>query len=449
MKKKNTKSFADLAKAITKKYEKRLGEKLDRPDKYAVAAMNKELSELMEAQENQKAAETEAAYQTQMKRGGYLPQMFGGGIFPDDDPYSIMKAQNAARDFRNYADTVTRSPYVNNPMISNPTSNPPSWYYGNKQQQNKTYSPTQSTTSSSPAVSAATKPGIKVTPKTTTATRNTTPLQMFQPKGLPEGIAQSNPTGTQNRTIPNKIDNLPPYQKPTKDTWLSSVPTESWIGMGAQLAGTIGSALLKKKPEDVKLQKTAMPDYVPSDNDEAIRQANLAYMDSEAALRSASPSMYYAAMSKLATDRARTTAGLEENNANQNAAGMNAWNAQRAQFEAQQNAQQMAGDEMNVRNQMYYNDQMSNIPSELMGVVAGGMRDKLAYDQQAEALPWMSTQNYLPITDSTGKTARGIIAHPKTGTGSYKDRKKGMIYFTGGDPTNIITLKEFQTLINT
>lgn len=79
-KQKNTKSFADLAKAIVRKYKRRLGENFERSDKMAEAAMQKELDALMMEQEEQKAKMVQQQFQEMpeaMAYGGGLPQMDG------------------------------------------------------------------------------------------------------------------------------------------------------------------------------------------------------------------------------------------------------------------------------------------------------------------------------------------------------------------------------------
>lgn len=73
MKKKKI-TYAAQAKLILKKYEKRLGKNFTNEDKLAREALNRELGELKNKQENYKAQEQQTQFKTMMKNGGNLPK---------------------------------------------------------------------------------------------------------------------------------------------------------------------------------------------------------------------------------------------------------------------------------------------------------------------------------------------------------------------------------------
>ncbi len=75
MKKKTT--YADQAKAILAKYEKRLGKDFTNNDKLAKDAMNRELTELKNKQESFKMQQQQTEADNVLKRGGKLPTYEG------------------------------------------------------------------------------------------------------------------------------------------------------------------------------------------------------------------------------------------------------------------------------------------------------------------------------------------------------------------------------------
>ena len=95
MKKKKI-TYADQAKLILKKYEKRLGKNFTNNDKLAKDALDRELTELKNKQEAFKAQEQQVQIETMMKKGGKLPiykepnKNNNYGNLPKEDDYGLM-----------------------------------------------------------------------------------------------------------------------------------------------------------------------------------------------------------------------------------------------------------------------------------------------------------------------------------------------------------------------
>ncbi len=81
------KTFAQEAKTIMNKYKLRLGEKFDKGDPLALAAMNQELETLQQKQEAARETELGATPQAapQFAKGGLLPEY--GGDDPDQSAF--------------------------------------------------------------------------------------------------------------------------------------------------------------------------------------------------------------------------------------------------------------------------------------------------------------------------------------------------------------------------
>jgi hypothetical protein len=378
--KKSKLSYAEEAKRIIKKYEKRLGPNLDRPDKMATEAMNAELASLMERQELTKQAQQENKYKTMMAKGGNLPRYDGltgisaylpSGMRPYDFNAGIPTEAELTLN-GNYRAIPFQAPITNVPNL-----------YG---------APTMPT-------KFGDLPG-----------NNT-----IQPMQSISGVA------TPSR--PTQLNYISGNYKDDKSNsgFMSDVPTEAWIGMGAQALGALGSAFLTKKPGKIKAKQTAVPDYVPVNNDEAVRQAELAYADAAASARYMSPSQYAAMRSNLAAGRARATAGIAEQTENANAQGRNAYNMQKAGLNADYNRQDLMAQEANVRNRMMYDQSIANIPGQLGQIVAGGTRDSMAYKMQEQTLPFLSQNNFGTTRDSKGMLVQTVNAG--NGLSYYDDSK--------------------------
>ena len=95
MKKKKI-TYADQAKLILKKYEKRLGKNFTNNDKLAKDALDRELTELKNKQEAFKAQEQQVQIETMMRKGGRLPiykepnKNNNYGNLPKEDDYGLM-----------------------------------------------------------------------------------------------------------------------------------------------------------------------------------------------------------------------------------------------------------------------------------------------------------------------------------------------------------------------
>jgi hypothetical protein len=223
------------------------------------------------------------------------------------------------------------------------------------------------------------------------------------------------------------VDN--PNQTPVKNSWLSGIPKEALYGMLAQGLGTGLEALLMKKPKDINARPTQMEDYVPVRDDEAQQAARLAFANQQANSRYLSPSQYMAQMQGLARGEAQTLAQVIQGTENDNARGLNQWNAQKAGFNNDYNRQQLMADEINNRNQMNYNAYQAGVPGELGNVFAGGMKDVLGYKNFNNSLRFAGTAN------------RGTIKGSDGGYYPLFDAGKGVSYYKDDKGTHFLNEK--------
>jgi hypothetical protein len=441
-KKKSKISYADEAKKIINRFKARLGKDFQNYDKMAVTAMNLQLSKLMEQQEQQKALKAQME-QPQMKYGGGLPQ-YGGlteptGWIPNQtsNPYP---ANQYSKEFLNR---------VNFPHLYDGTFKATGFQTGGEpvvtpQQQvisGKTgFKPV--TTGLQPVNNQSTMDdrygmGNYAVPGFPAAVQNyKAPMQpgMDQRYGKPNGIGFPAEVGNAAYTpeAQAKIQGANVSQQTQgRDNWFSSIPKEALIGMGSQALGTIAQGLLTKKPKDIKATPTSVPDYVPVQNEEAIRQAQLAYANQAAGSRYLSPSQYMAQMQALATGQAATTAGIAEQTANANAQGMNAYNMQKAGFDSDYRRQQLYADQYNNDNQIGYNAMQAGIPAALGQQVAGAMGDVMGLKNQEENRRWSGTDNYMSINYG-GKSYKARVVDGDSGLSWFRAGNK-TVYMQNGE----------------
>lgn len=403
--KKDKKSFAQRAKEITAKYKKRLGENFERTDKWAVEAMNRELELLAAEQEAQKSLMAQDVA-PMMAYGGGLPLYWGDPTKTSRLPYDYMynqpsELQGAYMGHRQSVYDPTGMTYSAKYRATDPMTNEV---------------PYDTAAIGTPGFPTKSKSKAKAPIKPTTPGVNRLPQRNNYSNApaiaAPQPVTQSRAkTSTVNPLAPRDAGlNVPiptitaeemkaqpqiQYQGTKSGTpEKGPVNWEPYVGMAAQGLGALATAFLTKKPENVELAPSSMPDYIPVDYSEAIRQANLGYADTQAGLRSMGPSAYLAGMSKLAADRARANASVVQAESNENARGRNQRNVEKANFEQRENFQRAGIDEINARNRMWYNEQIAGIPSDIAGVVAGGMRDLTGMKMQDKNIEAMRTQNY-------------------------------------------------------
>ena len=372
--KRKKKTYSEMAKAIIQKYKKRLGKDLDQFDPMAVDSMNKELEALMQRQEETRAKMLEAD-QVKMCHGGRLRKYGQGGGLPQMYNGGITPFNPDW--YLEDLPLIYNDPLANNrSLVGNFFNNPPTLGAG--------VIPTETTTV-----------GATRYPQTTTVQQ---------------------------------------LGKKDKDSWWADIPSEAKIGALAQGLGVVGSGIagLFNKPEDLKYTPVAAPKYIPVSDEEATRQAELAYQDAMRASRGLSPGRYYSQMGQLATGRTSATAGIKERTANINAQGMNqnAWQA--AQLGLQNQRMQMMADQYNLERQDEYGNIIPGMISGIAGTVAGGAKDALSYRLQEETIPWLGQTNYETITDSYGKKVRGVSIEGELLF--YKDSRGDRHYEHLGEP---------------
>ena len=412
--KKNKTSFADLAKRVISKYKRRLGDDFERYDPMSVDALNRELEALMQQQEETRAKMLEAD-QVKMRCGGKLRRYGQGGKLPlmqGDDPlipsfipYASLPSYSVYGP-ANYG-TQLGIDYVDQPTALDAASVA---YW------NKVNSPnTNRRAPLDPVMQEA-------------LNRSTNTIINQGPSYIPMSGAKSN--------LPVTVGTTSTGSTPTKkdrnnnNTWWSGIPTEAKVGALAQGLGVIGSgiAALANRPEDLKYTSVAAPKYTPVSDEEAIRQAQLAYQDAARSSRGLSPGRYYSQMGQLASGRAGATAGIAERIANINAQGMNqnAWQA--AQLGLQNQRMKMITDQYNQQRQDEYGNIIPQTIAGLAGTVAGGARDALAYRTQKETLPYLGQANFQVHSEKDGTV---LSTHIGGGFSHYLNKDGEIEYFEG------------------
>jgi len=398
MAKKNKKrSFAEEAKRVIQRYKRRLGEDFERFDPMAVDAMNRELETLMQRQEETRAKMLEAD-QVKMCRGGKLRRYARGGNLPQMDgldpryPSYLTSPKGTVVPFLG-DQPWSMNPYMNTPIIDSPEM---------IQQIDGT----------------SVNPILNQTPTYPDLTRPDITAMKAQERRF-----QRNPSAVAD-TINNPQD-------ASNNSWWTDIPTTAKISTLANVAGAVGSGLVGmfNRPEEMKYTSVAAPKYTPVSDEEAVRQAELAYQDAMRASRGLSPGRYYSQMGQLAAGRTGATAGIKERTANINAQGINQ-NAWRAAQLALQNEQGRLGAQQ--YNQLQRDQYIGNIASTIgnvTGAIALGAKDVQAYDVQQQTLPYLSQANY-QVRLKDGKLVNPVIS--RGGLSFYRDPKSGeMEYFDG------------------
>ena len=367
--KRKKKTYSEMAKAIIQKYKRRLGEDFERFDPMAVDAMNRELEALMQRQEETRAKMLEAD-QVKMRCGGRLRKYARGGGLPQMYNGGITPFNPDW--YLEDLPLTYNDPLANNrSLVGNFFNNPPALGAG--------VIPAEATTV-----------GATRYPQTTTVRQ------------------------------PDK-----------RNSWWTDIPTTAKISTLANVAGAVGSGLVGmfNRPEEMKYTSVAAPKYTPVSDEEAVRQAELAYQDAMRASRGLSPGRYYSQMGQLAAGRTGATAGIKERTANINAQGINQ-NAWRAAQLALQNEQGRLGAQQ--YNQLQRDQYIGNIAStigNITGAIALGAKDVQAYDVQQQTLPYLSQANY-QVRLKNGKLVNPMIS--RGGLSFYRDPKSGeMEYFDG------------------
>lgn len=409
--KKSKKSYADLAKAIIGKYKKRLGDDLSRYDKLATESLNRELSALMAEQEAYKQAELEKEYQQMCKggklrkmwSGGELPMMWDGGIFsndPDDDPYLDKYMKSIGRPpiprFKFYADGFNNTTGI---PVGNTSTVPESFTI---------------------------KPGS--TKSTIIGPGNTI---------TPQGIT------TVQQQVSNSTDNKSP-----KQSWWSSIPTESKVGAITQLAGVLGQGVLAAtagKPKDMTYNPVTLAEPELIRNDEQLNQATRAFRGAQNNLRYLSPSQYMAAMNDLATREAGARAGIVENTANKNAEILNRDRMVRAEIARQNEEMRLGVDQYNEAARQGYIANIGSMIGDVGNYIAGGARDALAYKQWERGLGYTGSANRETVRLADNYLANVMWAKPGIAGHYMRDGVKHYL-IDGEDLTGPEAKKRFDEL---
>ena len=384
MAKKKSRTYAEEAKSIINKYKKRLGKNFEEYDPMSVKAMNRELEALMQKQEATRAQMLEADQVT-------APAMAYGGNLPWTDAYS--------RSGRMSIGSVPTNPY----MVSNNYTIP--------QEPNVLEQPVDN--SLIPSMVSRGAPSIA---------------------GVP---ADFNP-----QRVDNPKPNAPQAGE-KGDTWWGGVPTEAKIGAIAQGAGVIGSGIAnivggRTDPLEYNPTSPLVASYV--NNDEAIRQSNLAFQDAMRSSRGLSAGRYYSQMGKLASDRGRSAAGIAEQTANANAQIDNQVAAQNAQLSLQNEQGRMGAQQYNDAQTQQRAGYLGDMMGDVGKVVAGAGADSLAYKSEKNALNFIGQTGYTYVTDSKGKGTTQV--NIGGGLSSYKDSGRGMLYFKDGNEIPYEQFKE-------
>ena len=428
-KKRNKISYAEAARKIIQRYKRRLGKDLDQFDSMSVDAMRRELEALMQQQEETRAKMLEAdqvkmCHGGRLRRygqGGGLPQMQGGGPFAS--PYFPQQA----------------NPFLTTDWGVDPNTqfDPQFWSYGGYAPGQPPQQPPQMQTVAPTAQMQPVNTARANVPVTTLAEKSTqqvapqNTVTPFNPRFWPQPVTPEYTPGYRQGEVVQTSQSRTTTQQPDKrNSWWSNIPSEAKIGALAQGLGVVGSgiAALANRPEDLKYTSVATPKYTPVSDEEAIRQAQLAYQDAARASRGLSPSRYYSQMGQLASGRTGATAGIAERIANINAQGMNqnAWQA--AQLGLQNQRMKMITDQYNQQRQDEYGNIIPQTIAGLAGTVAGGARDALAYRIQKETLPYLGQANFQVHSEKDGTV---LSTHIGGGFSHYLNKDGEMEYFEG------------------
>lgn len=431
--KKSKLTYAQKAKQIVAKYKKRLGDDFERFDKLSTDAMNHELAQLMEQQENAKAASVENQYQ-EMAYGGDLP-------FMQNAPQYMEPTMPL-----NYS-------YVN-PITGEPTSTNYNAYTSPVQDVNYKLAPRRQTKEDIEAYRAQIQEGIKRAEKMQKkyGRKEKNPyyfgyaedsggrkLGLFHmakehggtlPKLAGGGVAnpyapqtpryatfEDDPNlvippltafdasayGPENQTYLNAYRSL---NKPAtlnntnikkNPSWWSEIPTESKVGTASQLAGVLGSgiiALTAGKPKSLDFNPTYAPEMEMVDNSEQLAAARRSYRGAANSLRYLSPSQYMAAMNNLTAQEAATKAGIIEGTNNTNAGIRNdaAWKETALNQANEEGRMRVAA--MNEAARLGYVNNVGQMLTNTAGVVAGFTKDESMRKMQSDMMQFMSQSNY-------------------------------------------------------
>lgn len=208
-----------------------------------------------------------------------------------------------------------------------------------------------------------------------------------------------------------------PVTQQPNNSWWNDIPTESKIGMGAQLAGVLGQGILAAtagKPKPMKYNPVTITPPEQMRSDEQLNQATRSYRGAQKNLSYLSPSQYMAAMNDLATREAGTKAGIVENVENQNVDIRNRDRMLQARL-AQENEQMRLGvDQYNEAARQGYVGNIGQTIGNITNVVAGGLRDETMRKTQNDMMRFMSQANY------GSKTIKGrVIPTNKVGNLEY------------------------------
>ena len=219
------------------------------------------------------------------------------------------------------------------------------------------------------------------------------------------------------------------------DTWWGGVPTEAKIGAIAQGAGVIGSGIAnivggRTDPLEYNPTSPLVASYV--NNDEAIRQSNLAFQDAMRSSRGLSAGRYYSQMGKLASDRGRSAAGIAEQTANANAQIDNQVAAQNAQLSLQNEQGRMGAQQYNDAQTQQRAGYLGDMMGDVGKVVAGAGADSLAYKSEENAIRASAQPGYEWVKDSKGRSTyqtnvggSGLSYYRDSGTGDMVYKQHG------------------------
>ena len=223
--------------------------------------------------------------------------------------------------------------------------------------------------------------------------------------------------------------------------WFNDIPTESKIGMGAQLAGTIGQGIISAtsgKPKKMRYNAVKAPTPNLINNDEQINQATRSYRGAQNNLRYLSPSQYMAAMNDLAAREAATKAGIVEGTSNTNAGILNQYGWQKTALDQSNEQGRLGVDQYNENSRQDYVQNLGQTIGNIAGVVSGAARDEGARKMQNSMMRFQAQSNYGQVIGKRGYP----IDTNKVGDMEYWNDIDGPHYRIKGVDVDIVTFKQ-------